>query len=43
LKIAIIGKGNVGTALSNGLSKAGNQIKFGHRGAKENVADAAKW
>jgi len=43
LKIAIIGKGNVGTALSNGLSKAGHKIKFGHRDPKENVADAAKW
>jgi predicted dinucleotide-binding enzyme len=43
MKIAIIGKGNVGTALSNGLAKAGHQIKFGHRDPKENVADAAKW
>ena len=43
MKIAIIGKGNVGTALSNGLSKAGHQIKFGHRDPKENVSDAAKW
>jgi len=43
LRIAIIGKGNVGTALSSGLSKAGHQIKFGHRDPKENVSDAAKW
>lgn len=43
MKIAIIGKGNVGTALYNGLSKAGHQIKFGHRDPKENVEDAAKW
>jgi predicted dinucleotide-binding enzyme len=43
MKIAIIGKGNVGTALNNGLSKAGHQIKFGHRDPKENVTDAAKW
>jgi predicted dinucleotide-binding enzyme len=43
MKIAIIGKGNVGTALYNGLSKAGHQIKFGHRDPKENVLDAAKW
>jgi predicted dinucleotide-binding enzyme len=43
LKIAIIGKGNVGTALNKGLSKAGHQIKFGHRDPKENVTDAAKW
>ena len=43
MKIAIIGKGNVGTALYNGLTKAGHQIKFGHRDPKENVEDAAKW
>jgi hypothetical protein len=43
MKIAIIGKGNVGTALNNGLSKVGHQIKFGHRDLKENVEDAAKW
>lgn len=42
MKIAIIGKGNVGTALSQGLNKK-HQIKFGHRDPKENVADAAKW
>ena len=43
MKIAIIGKGNVGTALYHGLTKAGHQIKFGHRDPKENVEDAAKW
>jgi NADP oxidoreductase coenzyme F420-dependent len=43
MKIAIIGKGNVGTALSKGLSKAGHEIKFGHRDPKEPVADAASW
>ncbi len=43
LKIGIIGKGNVGSALANGLSKAGHKTKFGHRDPKEPVADAAKW
>lgn len=43
MKIAIIGKGHVGTALSKGLAKAGHEIKFGHRDPKEPVADAAKW
>jgi predicted dinucleotide-binding enzyme len=43
MKIAIIGKGNVGTALCNGLNKAGHETKFGHRGPAEPVADAAKW
>ncbi len=43
MKIAIIGKGNVGTALSKGLGKAGHEIKFGHRDPKEPVAEAANW
>ncbi|MCW3995142.1 MAG: NADPH-dependent F420 reductase [Candidatus Bathyarchaeota archaeon] len=43
MKIAIIGKGNVGSALCNGLSRAGHEIKFGHRDPAEPVADAAKW
>ncbi len=42
LKIAIIGKGNVGTALSKGLSGK-HEVKFGHRDPAEPVADAAKW
>jgi predicted dinucleotide-binding enzyme len=43
MKIAIIGKGNVGNALQSGLIKAGHEIKFGHRDPNEPVADAAKW
>jgi 8-hydroxy-5-deazaflavin:NADPH oxidoreductase len=43
MKIAIIGKGNVGSALRNGLSHAGHETKFGHRDPAEPVADAAKW
>jgi predicted dinucleotide-binding enzyme len=43
LRIAIVGKGNVGTALSKGLDKAGHEIKFGHRDPKEPVSEAAKW
>jgi hypothetical protein len=42
MKIAIIGKGNVGSALSNGLSGK-HEVKFGHRDPAEPVADAAKW
>ncbi len=42
MKIAIIGKGNVGTALSKGLSGK-HETKFGHRDPAEPVADAAKW
>ena len=42
MKIAIIGKGNVGTALCSGLSSK-HEVKFGHRDPAEPVADAAKW
>lgn len=42
LKIAIIGKGNVGSALCSGLSGK-HEVKFGHRNPAEPVADAAKW
>jgi len=43
VKIAIIGKGNVGTALQNGLSRGGHETRFGHRDPNESVVDAAKW
>ena len=42
LKIAIIGKGNVGSALCKGLSPK-HETRFGHRDPAEPVADAAKW
>jgi hypothetical protein len=42
LKIAIIGKGNVGNALCSGLSGK-HETRFGHRDPTEPVADAAKW
>jgi hypothetical protein len=42
LKIAIIGNGNVGTAIRSGLSSK-HETKFGHRDPKEPVAEAAKW
>ncbi len=43
MKIGILGKGRVGTALSTGFSRAGHEIKFGHRDPKEPVVEAAKW
>ena len=43
MRIGIVGKGNVGSAIAAGLSRAGHQIKFGHRDPKEPVAEAAKW
>jgi 8-hydroxy-5-deazaflavin:NADPH oxidoreductase len=42
VKIGIIGKGNVGSAIAKRL--AGKpEVKFGHRDPKEPVAQAAKW
>ena len=43
MKIGIIGKGNVGTAIGTGLTRKGHEVKFGHRDPKEPVADAAEW
>ena len=43
MRIGIIGKGNVGRAMATGLSRVGNEIKYGHRDPKEPVGEAAKW
>jgi predicted dinucleotide-binding enzyme len=43
LKIAIIGKGHVGSALGRGLGGARHETRFGHRDPAQPVADAAKW
>jgi predicted dinucleotide-binding enzyme len=43
MRIGIIGKGNVGTALGTGLKRAGHEIKHGHRDPKEPVLEAARW
>lgn len=43
MKIGIIGKGHVGTAIATGLASKGHQIKHGHRDPKEPVSEAAKW
>jgi predicted dinucleotide-binding enzyme len=43
MKIGIIGKGNVGSALAAGLSRNGHEIKFGRSDPKEPVSEAAKW
>jgi predicted dinucleotide-binding enzyme len=42
MKIAMIGKGNVGRALCSGLSGK-HEVKFGHRDPAEPVAETAKW
>lgn len=42
MKIAIIGKGHVGTAIAKGLTPK-HEVQFGHRDPKEPVAKAATW
>lgn len=42
-KIAVIGKGNVGQALAEGLRKAGYEIRFGSKDPKETAEAAAAW
>ena len=42
-KIAIIGKGNVGKALAEGLRRAGNEVRFGSTDPKESPRDVSAW
>ncbi len=42
-KIAIIGKGNVGKSLAEGLRRAGNEVRFGSRDPKESPRDVSAW
>ncbi len=42
-KIAIIGKGNVGQALAEGLKRAGNEVRFGSKDPKESPHDVSAW
>jgi predicted dinucleotide-binding enzyme len=43
MKIGIIGRGNVGTALGNGPKQKGHQIRFGYHDPCESVEDAARF
>lgn len=43
MKIGIIGKGNVGTAIGSGLQRAGYKVKYGHRDPVDSVPAAADW
>lgn len=43
MRIAIIGKGNVGTSIGKGLSRTGHEVRFGHRDPREPVQAAAEW
>jgi len=43
MKIGIVGKGNVGTALAAGLERTGHEVRFAVREPRGAVADVAKW
>ena len=43
MKIGIIGKGMVGSALGYGLGQTGHVVKYGHRDPKEPVKNAVEW
>ncbi len=43
MRIGMIGKGRVGSALGKGLSAAGHEVKYGHRDISEPVEAAAEW
>jgi len=43
MRVAIIGKGNVGSAIRKALAAKGYDIRFGHRDPRESVAEAARW
>ena len=43
LKITLVGKGNVGKALSEGLQRAGHTIRFASRDPDQPVGEAVAW
>jgi predicted dinucleotide-binding enzyme len=43
MKIAIVGKGHVGTSLGKGMERAGHQVRYGHRDPEETVQAAVNW
>ncbi|MHB8845774.1 MAG: NADPH-dependent F420 reductase [Nitrospirota bacterium] len=43
MKIAIVGKGNVGSALAEGLRRANHEVRFASKDPKEAITDAAAW
>ncbi len=42
-RIAMIGDGNVGSALAEGLRRAGHEVRFGTTDPKQPVREAAAW
>lgn len=43
MKVAIIGKGNVGSALAEGLRRAKHEVRFASKDPKEPIADVVAW
>jgi len=43
MKIAIVGKGNVGSALAEGLHRAKHEVRFASKDPKEPIADVVIW
>jgi predicted dinucleotide-binding enzyme len=43
MKIAIVGKGNVGSALAEGLHRTKHEIRFASKDPKEPIADVVIW
>jgi predicted dinucleotide-binding enzyme len=43
MRIAMIGKGNVGTALGKGLVAKGHEVRYGHRDRSEPVEPVTQW
>jgi len=43
MKIAVIGKGNVGSALAEGLKRAKHEVRFASQDPREPIADVVAW
>jgi hypothetical protein len=43
MKIAIVGKGNVGSALAEGLRRTKHEVRFASQDPKEPIADVVAW
>ncbi len=43
MKIAIIGKGHVGSALGSGLTRAGHEVNYAHRAPNARPHNVAEW
>lgn len=43
MKIAVVGKGNVGSALAEGLRRTKHEVRFASQDPKEPIADVVTW